>query len=135
MTERFPQELLVRVVARLRALADENRLHILLRLRECECNVTTLAGEISLAQASVSKHLAVLRRAGLVEADRRGTQAIYRVKDGSVFEMCDIVCDGVVRQLREEHSALADALDRRRGKRERSPRTAANTKNTKRRSP
>ena len=112
MADRFPPELIGKVVERLRAVADESRLRILLRLRAGESYVTGLADELGIGQATVSKHLAVLRRAGLVEADRRGTQAVYRIKDESVFEMCDIVCDGVVRHLREEHSALADALDR-----------------------
>ena len=112
MADRLPPELISKVVERLRAVADESRVRILLRLRAGESYVTGLADELGIGQATVSKHLAVLKRVGLVEVDRRGTQAVYRIKDESVFEMCSIVCDGVVRHLREEHSALADALDR-----------------------
>ena len=99
-------ELIGKVAERFAALADESRLRLLMRLRQGECNVTVLTGELGLAQASVSKHLAVLKRVGLVEATRRGTQAVYRVCDESVFEMCKHVCDGVVRQMREEHAVL-----------------------------
>lgn len=106
----FHPELLSNVVERLRALADESRLRILLRLREGECNVTTLSEELGIAQASVSKHLAVLRQVGLVDVTRQGSQAICRIKDETVFEMCEIVCGGVVRHLQDEQNKLAQTL-------------------------
>jgi len=110
MAHGFRPELIGQVVKRLRALADENRIRLLLRLREGECNVTTLTDDFSLGQASVSKHLAVLRDVGLVEVTRQGTQAIYRVRDESVFELCELVCNGVVRHLQQEHAAWAGAI-------------------------
>ncbi|SRR6266496_2738951 len=99
-------ELVGKVVERFKALADETRLRLLMRLKAGECNVTTLTEGLQLGQASVSKHLAVLKQMGLVEVRREGTRAIYRVRDRSVFEMCNLVCDGVVRHLRQEHEAL-----------------------------
>jgi DNA-binding transcriptional ArsR family regulator len=99
-------ELVSKVVERLRALADENRLRLLLRLREGACNVSELTQAVGIAQASVSKHLSVLRRVGLIDVTRVGTAAVYRIRDESVFEMCQIVCDGVVRHLQEEHAVL-----------------------------
>ena len=58
----FRPELLPRMVQRLAALADETRIRLLLRLKEGPANVTALTAEMDVAQASVSKHLAVLRR-------------------------------------------------------------------------
>ena len=106
----FRPELLPSVVERLRAVADESRLRILMRLREGEANVTTLVNDLGIAQASVSKHLAVLREVGLIDVARQANRAVYRIKDESVFEMCEIVCGGVVRHLREEQEALAKTL-------------------------
>jgi len=100
------QELIPKVVERMRALADENRIRLLLRLQATPANVTTLTAELGIAQASVSKHLAILKQVGLVEAARHGTQAVYRVRDQSVFDLCRLVCDGVVRFVEEEHAAL-----------------------------
>jgi len=105
-------ELVAKVVERLRALADENRVRLILRLKQGECNVSTLTQELGIAQASVSKHLAVLRQAGLLDVERRGTQAVYRIRDESVFEMCQLVCDGVVRHLRREQAVLESAEDK-----------------------
>ena len=110
MALQFRAELLADVVERLKALADENRIRILMRLREGECKVTSLAEELKIAQASVSKHLAILRQVGLVEVTRVGTTAWYRVKDESVFEMCELVCGGVIRHLQEEQRALTATL-------------------------
>jgi DNA-binding transcriptional ArsR family regulator len=119
MAFQFRPELIGDVVERLRALADENRLRILMRLRDGECNVTTLTEELGIAQASVSKHLTTLRQVGLVEAERRGNQMFYRIKDETVFEMCEIVCGGVVRHLQEKRNQLTQALEPTRSERRR----------------
>jgi DNA-binding transcriptional ArsR family regulator len=106
MNEEIGDQMIGRVVERLRALADETRVRLLLRLKRGESNVTALSEELGVAQASVSKHLNVLRQAGLVAVRREGTQAIYAIRDKSVFELCKLVCDGVVRHAQEEHAAL-----------------------------
>lgn len=99
-------ELLGHIVERLKAVADENRLRLLMRLREGNCHVTALSEELGISQASTSKHLSVLRQAGLIDVTRQGTQAIYRIDDPSVFEMCQIVCDGVVRHIQRQQDIL-----------------------------
>jgi DNA-binding transcriptional ArsR family regulator len=81
-----------------------------MRLRQGKCNVSTLTEELALPQASVSKHLAILRQAGLVQATRQANQAIYSVRDRSVFQLCDIVCGGVVRHLQQEQAAIGQVL-------------------------
>ncbi len=62
----------------LQALADPARLSIVRQLaseREvCQCDLTAC---IELAQPTVSHHLRVLRQAGLVLAERRGTWVYY----------------------------------------------------------
>ena len=104
---KITEEMIERVVERLRAIADETRVRLLLRLQQGPCNVTTLTDELAIGQASVSKHLSVLRQAGLVAVERRGTNSVYRIADESVFDMCRIVCDGVLRHLRRQQELLA----------------------------
>lgn len=99
-------ELIRRIAQRFRALSDETRIRIMMRLRDGECSVNSLSADVGVAQASISKHLAVLREAGLVQSRRDGAQAFYSVHDRSVFSMCNMVCDGVVRQQEQLNQAL-----------------------------
>lgn len=60
-----------------KALADENRLRILMALQggeACVCQLTELMG---LAMSTVSKHLSVLYQAGLVNARKEGRWMYY----------------------------------------------------------
>jgi ArsR family transcriptional regulator, arsenate/arsenite/antimonite-responsive transcriptional repressor len=62
-----------------KALADENRVRILLALRRgelCVCQVTELLG---LAPSTVSKHLSVLFQAGLLDSRKDGRWIYYRL--------------------------------------------------------
>jgi DNA-binding transcriptional ArsR family regulator len=99
-------ELVRRIAARFRALGDETRIRIMMRLRDGECCVGALSADLAIAQASVSKHLAVLREAGLVDSRREGPQAFYFVCDRSVFSMCNMVCDGIIRHQEQVTRAL-----------------------------
>jgi DNA-binding transcriptional ArsR family regulator len=108
----YNPEMIGRAAERLRALADERRIMLLLRLQDGEANVSTLAAACGLGLASASKHLASLKQVGLIDSRRAGTQTVYRVSDPSVFDLCDIVCDGVRRHARRQHEAvLGPALD------------------------
>ena len=102
----FNPEMVARVAERLRALADERRIMLLMRLQDGEANVSTLAAACGLGQASASKHLASLKQVGLIDSRRVGTQTIYRVSDPSVFDLCDIVCEGVRRHARRQHEGV-----------------------------
>src|SRR5664279_596190 len=60
-----------------KALADENRLRMLMALRDgelCVCQITELMG---LAVSTVSKHLSILYQAGLVNARKDGRWMYY----------------------------------------------------------
>lgn len=62
-----------------KALSDAHRVRALLALRGgelCVCQIVELLG---LANSTVSKHLSVLREAGLVEARKMGRWMFYRL--------------------------------------------------------
>lgn len=107
---KLTEEMFRMVARRFTALADENRLRLLARLREGPANVTTLAAVAGIAQPSVTKHLAVLREVGLVDAERVGTQSIYRIADEQVFRLCELVCDGVIRHAEQRRAALTGLI-------------------------
>lgn len=78
----------VALADRLKALADPTRIGIvncLARSPElCVCNLTDAFG---LSQPTISHHLKVLREAGLVEAEKRGTWSYYRLNRDAVAEL------------------------------------------------
>jgi len=100
MTERADRtdDLLVHIADRLKALADPTRLRILHLLEGGELCVGELVESVSGSQANVSKHLAVLRNAGLVRARRSGMNVCYSLEDPVVLEICDLVCTFLARQ-------------------------------------
>ena len=65
------------------SLADDTRLWLLLLLSEGEARVGTLCARTRRPQPTVSHHLAILRRAGLVLHKRDGKSVIYRLAEPS----------------------------------------------------
>jgi len=65
----------------LRALGDENRLRILMLLRERELCVLEVVGALGISQPLASSHLAVLREAGLATAHREGRRIRYSLSE------------------------------------------------------
>ena len=65
-----------------KALADPNRVALLARLAQCrgEQTVTDVSGCCSIDISVVSRHLGVLRDAGILEARKRGREVYYRVR-------------------------------------------------------
>jgi DNA-binding transcriptional ArsR family regulator len=67
------------VIAIARALGDENRLRAVLALRGGEMCVCQLVELLGLANSTVSKHMSILKAAGLVESEKRGRWVHYRL--------------------------------------------------------
>ena len=67
-----------------KALADENRTRALMLLGQGELCLCQIIEMLGLAPSTVSKHMAVLRQARLVETSKRGRWIYYRLagKDG-----------------------------------------------------
>ena len=89
------------------AVAEPNRRQILDLLRAGERSVGELVDRIGLSQPGISKHLRVLRDAGLVGARADGKQRLYRLRPQPLAEL-DAWLEPY-RALWEEH---LDALER-----------------------
>ena len=61
------------------ALGDPHRRAIVALLGEGERSVGELAAELPISRPAVSRHLRLLREAGLVAEEARGTRHIYRL--------------------------------------------------------
>jgi DNA-binding transcriptional ArsR family regulator len=64
----------------LKALGEPRRIEILQLLQQGPRAVGEIAAEVDVSQQAVSQHLAVLDRAGLVEARKQGTRSVYAVR-------------------------------------------------------
>mgnify|MGYP003334562993 CR=1 FL=1 len=83
----------------LKAVADPNRVKILHRLASaapdgvCVCDLTAPLG---IAQPSVSYHLGILRRAGLIERSQRGTFAFYALRQDALGALSALLAPAAV---------------------------------------
>ena len=66
------------------ALGDPNRRAIVELLGAGERSVQQLADVLPISRPAVSRHLRLLKRAGLVQEERRGTRRIYQLHDQGV---------------------------------------------------
>jgi DNA-binding transcriptional ArsR family regulator len=89
---KLPDTLFEPVAERLRLLADATRLRILNVLREGESSVVQIVGKVGASQPNVSRHLALLLRAGIVTRRPHGRQVHYRVVDPFVDQICEAIC-------------------------------------------
>jgi len=61
------------------ALSDENRRSILETLRQGPATVNEIAGNLAIARPGVSRHLRILREAGLVRVRKDAQRRIYAI--------------------------------------------------------
>ena len=89
------------------ALAEPSRRRILDLLRDGERSVNELVDRLELSQPGVSKHLKVLREAGLVEVRPDGKRRWYGLRAEPLAEVADWL-----EPYRRHWSARLDALER-----------------------
>jgi DNA-binding transcriptional ArsR family regulator len=89
------------------ALAEPNRRQILDLLRGGERSVGELVERLQLSQPGVSKHLKVLREAGLVAVRAAGKQRLYALDPEPLAEV-----DAWLEPYRDFWSGRLDALER-----------------------
>jgi DNA-binding transcriptional ArsR family regulator len=105
----LPDDLVVLIAERFRALSEPTRIKLLDRLREGEASVLELTEAIGTTEQNVSKHLGVLHRAGIVARRRQGNFVYYSILDAGVFELCESVCGGLQQQVESLRRVVAGA--------------------------
>src|SRR5262245_26204295 len=88
-------------------IAEPNRRAILSLLASSERSVGELEGRLRMPQPSVSKHLRVLRAAGLVEVRVEAQRRVYRIRPEPLMEV-----DAWLAPFRRFWTAHLDALER-----------------------
>lgn len=89
------------------ALADENRLRLLHLIKNGDICVCYLQGVMQTNQPKISRHLAYLKRAGLVEARRDGKWMHYRLRKLDAG-LAEILAD-TLKRLEEEPQIKRDS--------------------------
>jgi ArsR family transcriptional regulator, arsenate/arsenite/antimonite-responsive transcriptional repressor len=78
-----------------KALSDPTRRRILALLSERERTVGELVTEFDISQPAVSRHLGVLRAAGLVRAERQGQNVVYALDTTVLQDVMRVMMDWV----------------------------------------
>jgi len=104
-----------------RTLTDENRVRILMALRDYEMCVCQVTGFLDLAPSTTSKHLSILKQARLIESRKKGRWVHYRLADtktaspvvrDALLWLATAVGDSPV--VREDARRIASILERER---------------------
>lgn len=94
------------IAARFRALSEPMRLRLLNLLMACEQTVGQLVEATGSSQANVSKHLSVLREAGMLAMRKEGLSTVCFIADPIVNELCELMCS----RLRDEMESKTRAF-------------------------
>jgi len=97
-------------------LANPKRLEIIDLLASSERTVTDLAEALGLPQATTSQHLAVMRRAGVLETRKDGNHVYYRLADPKIAAACGVMSEAVVDLLVTQQERLLPVLRVARGR-------------------
>ena len=90
----------------MKALGDETRLRILALVADGELCVCEIFAALKLPQSTVSRHLAILRRAGWLLGRRQGSWMYYRLVENDDFR--DPILHGLLSELKKTQQGHDD---------------------------
>ena len=83
------------------ALADPIRIQIIEFLRDGEKCVCEITPHLKLAQPLVSRHLKILKNAGLVKQRKKGTWHLYSITNPEVYDVIDQLTPELLDSLKQ----------------------------------
>jgi len=84
------------------ALSTSDRLEILEFLRDGEKCVCEIVPHLNLIQPVVSRHLKILRDAGIIRCRKDGTKRMYSIVDARVYKAVDALTPDFISTLQKE---------------------------------
>ena len=84
------------------ALSDPIRLEIVAYLRDGEKCVCEIVPQLNLIQPLISRHLKILKDAGIVRCRKDGTKRMYSIVDPRIFIVVDALTSELVSTLTKE---------------------------------
>ncbi len=82
------------------SLSDPIRLEIVTYLRNGEKCVCEIVPHLKLIQPLVSRHLKILKDAGVIRCRKDGTKRMYSIVDMKIFEVMDALTTDLLKSLR-----------------------------------
>lgn len=91
-----------------KTLGHPARIRVLEVLSGGSRSVSELQPDVGIEASHLSQQLSVLRRAGIVQADRQGSSMIYSVTDPQIFELLGVAKRVITTSLAGAGDLLAD---------------------------
>ncbi len=99
-------EALVMIAHRFNVLSEPLRLRLIHALFGGEKSVNALVELTGGTQANVSRHLQTLTQAHILQRRKEGLQVFYSIADPTIFELCELVCGSLEKQLTKQAQAF-----------------------------
>ena len=74
-----------------KALGDENRLEILMLIKEKEICATDILRNVSIGQSTLSHHMKILCECGIVNCRKSGKQTYYSISYDGAMQVCAFI--------------------------------------------
>jgi ArsR family transcriptional regulator len=91
----------------LKSLAHPLRLQIIEHLKNREASVGEMVKGIGVEQSGLSKHLSILRVAGILSSRQEKAAVFYSVRDNDIFHVLRPIAEILRKKLKESQSVLA----------------------------
>jgi ArsR family transcriptional regulator len=95
----------------LKALSHPVRLQVIEHLKRSESSVARMVAELGVEQSALSKHLAVLRQAGILTSRQEKVTVYYSIRDRDIFLVLRPIAE-ILRKKLEESRSVLDRLGR-----------------------
>lgn len=102
----YNDDLFLKISGIYKVLADPTRLKILFNLKDSPRAVKDLMKILNIKQANLSKHLSILKNAGIVKSKRDKNNVYYSFSDLPLTSICDLICDYIKEKVKQEEKAL-----------------------------
>ncbi len=83
------------------ALSCGRRIKIIEILKDGEKKASDIIPELGIDQSAVSRHLSILKSAGIITSRKQGVNVIYRIADEEIFKILDTATEIVRRKEKQ----------------------------------
>lgn len=90
-----------------KAMGHPIRLEIVEQLNHAEMSAAALIEALDTSKANLSKHMAQLMHAGIVDQRRNGRQVFYRLTHPEIHKACSIIRSILFRRLKRDEKLVA----------------------------